>query len=176
MSFDMKSDLRRRQESSSSYSRPQPVGGLMRFTMRPIVQAALRSLQGLAHARAVAQTRRVAWSSRAQGRPTRLKERPGPALAWENHVVILRAAMTAQDLSDLKIKRAIYLRMLLDSAPSRLQYWVDEDDLEDMPKSRLFEWVAYDLECMELEQIEATMTPAEQARYAREAMTFRGFE
>ena len=148
----------------------------MRLTMRPIVQAALRSLQGLAHARAVAQSRRVAWSSRAQDRSTRLKERPGRELAWENHVVILQLAMTAQDLSDLKIKRAIYLRMLLDSAPKRLQDWVDEDELEDMPKSRLFEWVAYDLECMELEQIEATLTPSEEARYAREAMKFRGFE
>jgi hypothetical protein len=148
----------------------------MRLTMRPIVQTALRSLQGLAHARAVAQSRRVAWLSRAQGRSTRLEERPGREIAWENHVVILRAAMSAEDLSQVKIKRAIYLRMLLDSAPKRLQDWVDEDELEDMPKSRLFEWVAYDLECMELEQIEASMTPAEQARYAREAMTFRGFE
>jgi hypothetical protein len=144
--------------------------------MRPIVQAALRSLQGLAHARAVAESRRLAWSSRSPGRSTRLEERPGREIAWENHVVMLRLAMSPQDLSDLKIKRAIYLRMLLDSAPKRLQDWVDQDDLGDMPKSRLFEWVAYDLECMELEQIEATLTPAEEARYAREAMHFRGFE
>ncbi|NDZ13569.1 hypothetical protein C7T35_28610 [Variovorax sp. WS11] len=148
----------------------------MRLTMRPIVQTALRSLQGLAHARAIAQSRRVAWSSRARGRSTRLEERPGREMAWENHVVVLRLGMTAEELSELKIKRAIYLRMLLDSAPKRLQDWVDEDQLEDMPKSRLFEWVAYDLECLELEQIEGTMTAGEEARYVREVVEFKGFE
>ncbi|MDR6534660.1 hypothetical protein [Variovorax soli] len=144
--------------------------------MRPIVQAALRSLQGLAHARAVAQSRRVAWLSRAHERATRLDERPGREIAWENHIVVLALAMTPRDLADLKIKRAIYLRMLLDSAPARLQPWVDQDELEDMPKSRLFEWVAYDLESMELEEIEAMMTAGEAAQYVREVREFKGFE
>ena len=144
--------------------------------MRPIVQAALRSLQGLAHARAIAQSRRVAWLSRAHARATRLDERPGRELAWENHIVMLALAMTPTDLAELKIKRAIYLRMLLDSAPARLQPWVDQDELEDMPKSRLFEWVAYDLESMELEEIEATMTAGEAAQYLRELREFKGFE
>jgi hypothetical protein len=84
--------------------------------------------------------------------------------------------MSAEECVELKIKRAIYLRMLIGSAPVRLQDWVDEDELDDMPASRLFEWVAYDLERLELEEIEATLTPREEARYAREALAFRGFE
>jgi hypothetical protein len=83
--------------------------------------------------------------------------------------------MTADELIELKIKRAIYLRMLLDSAPSRLQAWADEDDLEDMPASHLFEWVSYDLERLELAEIEATLTPREEERYVREVLEFRGF-
>jgi hypothetical protein len=148
----------------------------MGFTMRPIVQTALRSLQGLAHARAVEQSRRVARVSRARGQPARLEGRARSGVAWENKLAMLRLAMSAEECVELKIKRAIYLRMLIDSAPVRLQDWVDEDELEDMPASRLFEWVAYDLERLELEEIEATLTPREEARYAREALAFRGFE
>jgi hypothetical protein len=53
---------------------------------------------------------------------------------------------------------------------------VDEDDLADMPVSHLFEWVAYDLERLELEEIEGAMTPREEARYLREVVEFKGFE
>ncbi|KWT96952.1 hypothetical protein APY03_1954 [Variovorax sp. WDL1] len=96
--------------------------------------------------------------------------------AWENQLTMLRLAMTAEERVELKIKRAIYLRMLLDSAPVRLQPWVDEDDLADMPASHLFEWVAYDLERLELDEIEATLTEREEARYLRESVEFKGFE
>ena len=146
------------------------------FTMSPIVQAALRSLQGLTHARAAEQCRRVAWPSRDPAGSPRLEERAPSVSAWENSVAMLRQEMSAEEQVELRIKRAIYLRMLLDSAPMRLQAWVDEDDLESMPVSHLFEWVAFDLERMELLEIEAMLTPAEGARYAREALTFKGFE
>lgn len=148
----------------------------MHLTMRPIVQAALRSLQGLAHARAADQCRRVAWSSRAHAKSTRQEERPSSVIAWENATATLRLAMTADELTELKIKRAVYLQMLLDSAPARLQAWADEHSLADMPASHLFEWVSYDLERLELAEIEATFTPREEARYIREASEFRGFE
>lgn len=144
--------------------------------MRPIVQAALRSLQGLAHARAADQCKRVAWLSRARARSTRLEERPSSVVAWEKSIATFRLSMTADDLLELKIKRAIYLRMLLDSAPARLQAWADEDILADMPASHLFEWVSYDLERLELDEIEATLTPREEARYVRDASEFRGFD
>ncbi|MGK6308274.1 hypothetical protein [Variovorax sp. DT-64] len=144
--------------------------------MHPIVQTALRSLQGLAHARVVEQCRRVAWLSRAHAGAARLEERARSVVAWENQLTMLRLAMTPEERVELKIKRAIYLRMLLDSAPVRLQPWVDEDDLADMPASHLFEWVAYDLERLELDEIEATLTPQEEARYVRAVVEFKGFE
>lgn len=147
-----------------------------RLTMRPIVQTALRSLQGLAYARVAEQCRRVAWLSRVQIESPQLQERARSVVAWENQLAMLRLAMTPEERVELKIKRAIYLRMLLDSAPVRLQPWVDEDDLADMPVSHLFEWVAYDLERLELEEIEATLTGRDEERYAREAGGFRGFE
>ncbi|PNG58506.1 MULTISPECIES: hypothetical protein [unclassified Variovorax] len=144
--------------------------------MHPIVQTALRSLQGLAYARVVEQCRRVAWLSRTLAGAARLEERARSVAAWENQLTMLRLAMTAEERVELKIKRAIYLRMLLDSAPVRLQPWVDEDDLADMPASHLFEWVAYDLERLELDEIEATLTEREEARYLRESVEFKGFE
>ncbi len=140
--------------------------------MRPIVQAALRSLQGLAYARAADQCRRVAWLSH----PARLDVRPSNLVAWEECTAALRRAMTPDELAELRIRRAVYLRMLLDSAPARLQAWADEHSLADMPASHLFEWVSYDLERLELAEIEATLTPAEEERYVREALGFRGFE
>ena len=144
--------------------------------MHPIVQTALRSLQGLAYARVVEQCRRVAWLSRTYAGSARLDERTRSVIAWENSVTLLRLAMTPEERVELKIKRAIYLRMLLDSAPVRLQPWVDEDDLASMPVSHLFEWVAYDLERLELDEIEGTLTGSEEARYVREVGEFKGFE
>lgn len=141
--------------------------------MRPIVQAALRSLQGLAYARAADQCRRVEWLSH---RPARLDARPSSLVAWEECTAALRRAMTPDELAELRIRRAVYLRMLLDSAPARLQAWADEHSLADMPASHLLEWVSYDLERLELAEIEATLTPSEEERYVREALGFRGFE
>ncbi|VTU41168.1 hypothetical protein H4CHR_05903 [Variovorax sp. PBS-H4] len=144
--------------------------------MHSIVQTALRSLQGLAYAKAVEQCRRVAWLSRSHAGAARLEERARSVAAWENNISMLRLAMTTEERVELRIKRAIYLRMLLESAPVRLQPWVDEDDLASMPASHLFEWVAYDLERLELEEIEGTFTPGEEVLYVREALAYRGFE
>jgi hypothetical protein len=67
----------------------------------------------------------------------------------------------------VRIARALYLRFLLSSAPSRLQPWCDGEDLEHMPRSHMFEWISHDFERLELAALEDAMTPAEAASYAR---------
>jgi hypothetical protein len=66
----------------------------------------------------------------------------------------------------LRLERALFLRLLQESAAFRLQFWSDRDALDEMPASHLFEWVAHDDERMELAQIESAMTPEEKTRYA----------
>jgi len=63
------------------------------------------------------------------------------------------------------LARAQFLRLLLESAPRRLRGWSDQDPLDRMPPSRLFEWISLDFERLELAQIEAQMTAGEAARY-----------
>lgn len=67
----------------------------------------------------------------------------------------------------VRVARALYLRFLLSSAPSRLQPWCDGEDLARMPPSHLLEWIAHDFERLELAALEDEMTPSEAARYAR---------
>ena len=67
----------------------------------------------------------------------------------------------------VKVRRALYLRMLLESAPSRLQSWSDSDSLGTMPKSHLFEWISYDFERLELAELEGSMSPEEAASYTQ---------
>ncbi|HEY2257601.1 MAG TPA: hypothetical protein VGI11_18350 [Variovorax sp.] len=87
----------------------------------------------------------------------------------EREVAGLFAELTARQRSELKIGRALYLRMLLDSAPIRLQGWSDRDALDAMPKSHLFEWIAHDYEQQELAELESAMNPQEAARFASAA-------
>jgi hypothetical protein len=67
----------------------------------------------------------------------------------------------------VRIARALYLRFLLSSASARLQPWCDGEDLQHMPRSHMFEWIAHDFERVELAALEDAMTPAEAASYAR---------
>jgi hypothetical protein len=70
-------------------------------------------------------------------------------------------------IEEIKIARALYLRLLLESAPVRLQSWSDSESFDDMPKSHLFEWISYDFERLELAELEGSMTPEEAASYAQ---------
>lgn len=83
----------------------------------------------------------------------------------------LQYALSPSDCSELRIARAMFLLLLLESAPYRLQGWSDQDPLDRMPPSRLFEWIAYDHERLELAQLESAMTPEEARRYVSASST-----
>jgi hypothetical protein len=88
-------------------------------------------------------------------------------LRQEREVAARFAELTPRQRSELKIGRALYLQMLLDSASVRLRGWSDKDALDAMPRSRLFEWVAHDYEQQELAELENAMNPQEAALFAR---------
>ena len=67
----------------------------------------------------------------------------------------------------VRLARALYVRMLLGSAPTRLQPWSDGEDITRMPLSHMFEWISHDFERLELAALEDAMTPAEIVLYAR---------
>lgn len=69
-------------------------------------------------------------------------------------------------LARVRISRALELQLLLSSATARLGGWCDRCPLEQLPASHLFEWVSYDLERLELAQLEDAMHPEEAALYA----------
>lgn len=79
----------------------------------------------------------------------------------ERILVRLHSVMTREQRSELKIARALYLRMLLSSASARLHGWGDHIRLEETPPSHLLEWLSHDLEQLELSSIESSMTPQE---------------
>lgn len=83
----------------------------------------------------------------------------------ERKALRLLASLDAAQRSDVLLARALYLQLLLESAPTRLQGWSDQDALDRMPPSRLFEWISHDHEQLELAQLESQMTPGEAARY-----------
>ncbi|MDM0002129.1 hypothetical protein QTI24_26225 [Variovorax sp. J22P240] len=79
----------------------------------------------------------------------------------------LEYTLTSDERSAVRLERALFLRLLLASAPQRLASWSDKETLDEMPASHLFEWVSHDEERMELAEIENAMTPQEKVRYAR---------
>lgn len=133
------------------------------------LESVLQQLQQLAHARILREFHRV-WDARlnpalgsAEGAEANRR-----VLQGEQALARLRGAVDdPRQIAQIKVARALYLRMLLESAPTRLQSWSDCDNLEQMPKSHLFEWIAYDFERLELAELEAAMTPEEGAAYAR---------
>ncbi|MEJ8814122.1 hypothetical protein WKW77_23760 [Variovorax ureilyticus] len=84
---------------------------------------------------------------------------------YQERIDQLVKAMNVEERAQVRLERALFLRLLLESAPTRLQAWSDEDEVSDMPPSHLFEWVSHDDERLELSQLEAAMTPQESARY-----------
>jgi hypothetical protein len=66
----------------------------------------------------------------------------------------------------LRVARSLRLQEMLGSAPARLRGWSDGTPLSRMPASHLLEWVAFDLERLELAELEDAMTPEEAAMYA----------
>jgi len=89
-------------------------------------------------------------------------------LHWERVLTELRLLLDdPNQIAKIKIARALYLRMLLESAPTRLQSWSDSESFRAMPKSHLFEWISYDFERLELAELEGSMSPEEAAAYAQ---------
>ncbi|AGU47773.1 hypothetical protein VAPA_1c06430 [Variovorax paradoxus B4] len=134
------------------------------------LDCALHGLQQLAYARITREFHR-AWQARAAcpasceaaiGGSHRRVQRCEQVLAQ------LRLLIDdPQQIAKIKIARALYLRLLLESAPMRLQSWSDSESFDDMPRSHLFEWIAYDFEQLELAELEGSMTPEEAASYAQ---------
>ncbi len=128
----------------------------------------LQSLQQLAYARIAREFQR-AWDARLNPALSGVEDAEAHrrVVRCEQALAALRLAIDdPRELAQIKVARALYLRMLLESAPMRLQAWSDCDNLDDMPKSHLFEWIAYDFERLELAELEAAMTPEEGASYA----------
>jgi hypothetical protein len=138
------------------------------MTMRRRLDCALQGLQQLAHARIAREFHR-AWHVRAN------VLEPSEALIAKAQRRVLHCEQAQlrlmlddpHEIAEIKVGRALYLRMLLESAPTRLQSWSDCETLDDMPKSHLFEWISYDFERLELAELEGSMTPEEAASYAQ---------
>lgn len=81
---------------------------------------------------------------------------------WEG----MRRVLGTDDLARVRVARALYLQSMRRSAPARLGPWSDCCGVDRMPPSHLLEWVSYDLESMELADLEASMGPEEAALYA----------
>lgn len=84
---------------------------------------------------------------------------------YHRELLAIRGSFTAEDLSQLRICRAVFLRRMMASASARLGGWEDSVSLEDAPVSRLFEWLSHDFERLELSALEEGMTMRETAFY-----------
>jgi len=82
-------------------------------------------------------------------------------------IVILRRYLSVEDVSEVRVCRAVYLRELLASSSFRLDGWSDLKPVATVPISHLYEWLSNDLERLELSILEKTMTPLETGRYRR---------
>ncbi|MDM0074613.1 hypothetical protein QTH90_09495 [Variovorax sp. J2P1-59] len=137
--------------------------------MRAIMGAAprqiLRLLQAVAFARIQCECMRL---TRAVGRavgPERFEYHRRMDV-YARELEFLQHALAPDERSAVRVERALFLRLLLSSAPWRLASWSDTETLDEMPASHLFEWVAHDDERMELAEIESAMTPQETMQYA----------
>ena len=134
------------------------------------LDCALHGLQQLAYARITREFHR-AWQARADCSAS------CEAAIGESHRRVQRCEQLLAQLrlliddpcqiTEIKIARALYLRLLLESAPMRLQSWSDSENFDEMPKSHLFEWIAYDFERLELAELEGSMTAEEAASYTQ---------
>lgn len=138
--------------------------------MSPNVGRALRILQELARARVRLACIRLTLPSSIWLDMSEL-EFEQRVESLEREAQRLQRGMSPGECSELTIARAMFLHLLLESAPYRLQGWSDQDPLHRMPPSRLFEWIAYDYERLELAQLESAMTPEEARRYVNASST-----
>ena len=136
----------------------------------PPLECALQSLQQLAYARIAREFLR-ARQERAElllSSDAVMDDAHRRVLHWERVLAELRLLFDdPRQIARIKIARALYLRMLLESAPTRLQAWSDSESMGEMPKSHLFEWISYDFERLELAELEASMSREEAASYAQ---------
>ncbi|KLN52909.1 hypothetical protein [Variovorax paradoxus] len=134
------------------------------------LDCALHSLQQLAYARIAREFHR-AWQARTDfpaSFEAVISEAHRRVLHCEQVLAQLRLLIDDPcQIAEIKIARALYLRLLLESAPARLQSWSDCESFDDMPKSHLLEWISYDFERLELAELESSMTPEEAASYAQ---------
>lgn len=140
--------------------------------MSPVVHQALRVLQQRAYAQvlhAVGQVRSSTATPALLSHTDKAHER---IVRCEMEIDRLRLSMTREQLVELKISRALYLRMLLSSASTRLQSWSDLTRLEQTPPSHLHEWLSHDLEQLELAEVEASMTQGEAVWYLQASLPF----
>ncbi len=133
--------------------------------MRTPVRQALRLLQSAACARILFTCAGLSPHSALRNGPSRFELRCRLERI-ERQIADLLREMTPEQWARLRLERALFLQLLQESAAFRLQFWSDCDALDEMPSSRLFEWVAHDDERMELAQLESAMTAEEKMRYA----------
>lgn len=134
------------------------------MSMDPLVSRVLRMLQNLSQARIGLSCLRLHPEGPA-GSGNSERELQQRITQGEQAVRRLLASMDVAHRSEARVSRALFLQSLLESAPQRLQAWSDQDPLDRMPPSRLFEWTSHDHERLELAQLESQMTPEEAARY-----------
>ena len=134
--------------------------------MKPSVNRALRILQELAYAQLLSELDRFqrARLGKQAGFPLLFNER---VARCQRQVAHFQTALTKTELSELKVARALYLRMLLASASSRLQGWDHQTCPGSTPISHLHEWLAHDLERLEPAELEGVMSGAEKDEYLR---------
>jgi hypothetical protein len=90
---------------------------------------------------------------------------PARISARERLALRLLARLDDKEHAEVMLARARFLQLLLASAPARLRGWSDQDPVDRMPPSRLFEWISHDFERLELAQIEAQMTAGDPPRH-----------
>ncbi|WP_198086537.1 hypothetical protein [Variovorax sp. E3] len=138
--------------------------------MQSFVDRALQLLQQMAYARVMCEFHRLQdvrcrASDVCSNGFVRAQERMAKC---EQRFVAYQATLgDPEKVAAVRVARALYLRLLLQSATARLQPWSDVADIMQMPPSHMFEWIAHDFERLELAALEDAMTPAEIVLYTR---------
>ena len=131
--------------------------------MTPTALQLLQLLQQLSQARIRFSCSQLSGVADGRSNPSE-PEVPVRIAARERLALGLFARLDDKERCDVMRARARFLQLLLESAPHRLQGWSDQDPLDRMPPSRLFEWISHDFERLELAQIEARMMAGDAAR------------
>ena len=143
--------------------------------MEQTVDRALRILQELAYAQLLCELARFQRTrlGRKGDFQLPLNER---VARCQREVARFPSALTKPELSELEVARALYLRMLLSSASSRLRGWENQTCVANIPLSHLHEWLSHDLERLELAELEGAMSRNEKDAYLRAARLSDAFD